>query len=401
MERDNRPLAGVRVLDVATFVAAPYCAALLGEFGAEVIKVEKPGEGDPLRRFGTPVDGGDTLVWLSEARNKKSVTLDLRRPRGAALFKRLAAVSDVVCENFRPGTLERWGLGYDDLRAVNEALVMLRVSGYGQTGPYRDRPGFARTAHAFGGLSHLAGMPDGPPVTPGSTTLADYMSGLYGAFGVLVALRARDATGRGQVIDVALYESVFRVLDELAPAYHRSGFVRQRLGPRTVNAAPHSHYPCADGEWVAIACTSDKMFARLAGVIGRPELAADDALGRVAARCERIDEVEKIVSDWTAALTHDEVLRRCLAGEVPCAPINSIAAIFADPQFAARQNLVALDDPRAGEIVVPGVVPRLTGTPGAIDSLGPALGAHNREVYGGLLGLDEREISGLESEGVI
>ncbi|MCH7932069.1 MAG: CoA transferase [Proteobacteria bacterium] len=395
------PLAGVRVLDVATFVAAPYCAALLGEFGAEVIKVEKPGEGDPLRRFGTPVDGGDTLVWLSEARNKKSVTLDLRRPRGAALFKRLAAVSDVVCENFRPGTLERWGLGYDDLRAVNEALVMLRVSGYGQTGPYRDRPGFARTAHAFGGLSHLAGMPDGPPVTPGSTTLADYMSGLYGAFGVLVALRARDATGRGQVIDVALYEAVFRVLDELAPAYHRSGFVRQRLGPRTVNAAPHSHYPCADGEWVAIACTSDKMFERLAGVIGRPELAAADALGRVAARCERIDEVEKIVSDWTVALTHDEVLRRCLAGEVPCAPINSIAAIFADPQFAARQNLVALDDPRAGETVVPGVVPRLTGTPGAIDSLGPALGAHNREVYGGLLGLDEREISGLESAGVI
>jgi succinyl-CoA:(S)-malate CoA-transferase subunit A/succinyl-CoA:(S)-malate CoA-transferase subunit B len=402
MGADDRPLAGVRVLDLATFVAAPYCAAVLGEFGAEVIKVEKPGEGDPLRRFGTPAaDGGDTLMWLSEARNKKSITLDLRRPEGARVLKRLAAVADVVCENFRPGTLEAWGLGYDDLGAVNGGLIMLRISGYGQTGPYRERPGFARTAHAFGGLAYLSGMPDGPPVTPGSTTLADYMSGLYGALGVLLALRARDASGRGQVIDIGLYEPILRVLDELAPAYQRTGFVRQRMGPRTVNAAPHSHYPCADGGWVAIACTTDKMFARLAEVMGRPELADDDAFGRAAVRCERIDEIERIVTEWTVRLERDEVLARCLEGGAPCAPINSIADIFADPQVAARGNLARVRDPRAGEVVVPSVVPRLTATPGGIASLGPTLGAHNREVYGGLLKMSDDEIAKLEEAGVI
>ncbi len=401
MEPDSRPLAGVRVLDLATFVAAPYCAAVLGEFGAEVIKVEKPGEGDPLRRFGTPAADGDTLVWLSEARNKRSITLDLRRPDGARVLRRLAAVSDVVCENFRPGTLEAWGLGYDELCAVNQGLIMLRISGYGQTGPYRERPGFARTAHAFGGLAHLSGMPDGPPVTPGSTTLADYMSGLYGALGVLLALRARDASGRGQVIDIGLYEPIFRVLDELAPAYARSGFVRERMGPRTVNAAPHSHYPCADGTWVAIACTTDKMFARLATVMGRPELAHDDSFGRAAARCDRIDEIERIVGGWTAGLARDEVLARCLEGGAPCAPINSIADIFADPQVAARGNLARVTDPRAGEVVVPSVVPRLSATPGEIASLGPALGAHNREVYGELLGMSDDEIAALAAAGVV
>ena len=401
MERVRRPLSGIRVLDAGTFVAAPYCCAVLGEFGAEVIKVEKPGEGDPLRRFGTPTECGDTLVWLSEARNKRSITLDLRRPEGATVFRRLVAVSDVVCENFRPGTLEAWGLGYDALKPVNEGLIMLRISGFGQTGPDRDRPGFARIAHAFGGLSYLSGMPDGPPVTPGSTTLADYTSGLYGALGVLLALRARDATGIGQVIDVGLYESVFRMLDELAPAYHRSGFVRERMGPRTVNAAPHSHYACADGKWVAIACTSDKMFERLAKVMGRPELADDDAFGRVAARCRRIDEIETIVSGWTAGLTRDEVLARCLEGGAPCAAINSIADIFAEPQFAARGNLARVADRRAGEVVVPSVVPRLTATPGEITSLGPALGAHNREVYGGLLAMADDEIEALEAAGVI
>ena len=401
MKADRRPLEGVRVLDAGTFVAAPYCAAVLGEFGAEVIKVEKPGEGDPLRRFGTPTDCGDTLMWLSEARNKKSITLDLRAPEGAAVFRRLVALSDVVCENFRPGTLETWGLGYDDLSAVNEGLIMLRISGYGQTGPYRERPGFARVAHAFGGLAYLSGMPDGPPVTPGSTTLADYMSGLYGALGVLLALRARDATGRGQVIDIGLYESVFRVLDELAPAYHGGGFVRERMGPRTVNAAPHSHYACSDGGWVAIACTTDKMFARLAKVMGRPELADDGAFGRVAARCRRIDEIERIVSEWTGGLMRDAVIARCLEGGVPCAPINSIADIFAEPQFAARGNLAHVADARAGEVVVPSVVPRLTATPGEITGLGPALGAHNREVYGGLLGMADDDVAALETAGII
>ena len=222
---EKLPLHGVRVIDLATFIAGPFTAAILSEFGAEVIKVEQPGLGDPLRKFGSPSARGDGYTWLSEQRNKKSVTLDLRQPDGAALFKRLVAEADILCENFRPGTMEKWGLGPDELKAVNPGLVLVRISGYGQTGPYKDRPGFARIAHAFGGLTHLTGVPDGPPLTPGSTSLADYISGLYGAVGALLALRSREEAG-GQVIDIALYESIFRVLDEMAPLYAATGFVR-------------------------------------------------------------------------------------------------------------------------------------------------------------------------------
>ena len=297
------PLEGIRVLDIATFIAVPFTAAVLGEFGAEVIKIEQPGGGDPLRRFGTPTEAGDTLVWFSEARNKTSITLDLRRPEGAALFKRLAAVTDIVCENFRPGTLERWGLGWEVLSAINPRLILLRITGYGQTGPYRDRPGFARIAHAFGGLTHLAGMPDGPPVTPGSTSLADYGSGLYGAIGVLLALRSRDLTGRGQIVDIALYDSMFRCLDELAPAFARYGIVRDREGLSTRNACPHGHFPTRDGHWVAIACTSDRIFARFAAVIGRPELAAPDRYGPVGHRLADRAAVDRIVGPRRTAAT--------------------------------------------------------------------------------------------------
>ena len=399
---DALPLAGIRVLDIATFIAAPYCAAILGEFGAEVIKVEKPGAGDPFRAFGTPSDRADsTLAWLSEARNKKSITLDLGRPEGAQLFLRLVAESDVVCENFRPGTLESWGLGYDALKAVNPGLILLRVSGYGQTGPDRAQPGFARIAHAVGGLSHLAGLPGGIPVTPGSTSLADYLAGLYGAVGVLLALRAREHGGSGQVIDTALTESVFRVLDEIAPAYAKTGFVREAMGAGTVNVCPHGHYPTADGKWVAIACTNDKMFARLAAVMGRGELAEPGRFGTVAARLAARQEVDGLVAAWTGGQARAAVLARCRDGAVPCGPINTIADIFADPQFAARRVLETIVDPEAGEMVVPGVLPRLSETPGRIASLGPALGASNAEIYGVRLGLDAETIAALKEKGVV
>ncbi|MBF0305419.1 MAG: CoA transferase [Alphaproteobacteria bacterium] len=393
------PLAGVRVLDAATFIAAPYCAAILSEFGAEVIKVESP-DGDPFRRFGTPTGrDGDSLAWLSEARNKRSVTLDLRRPQGADLFRRLVAVSDVVCENFRPGTLEKWGLGWESLKALKPGLVMLRVSGYGQTGPYRDRPGFARIAHAVGGLSNLAGLPGGTPVTPGSTSLADYMSGLQGAVGVLLALRHRDQTGEGQMIDVALYESVFRVLDELAPAFAMTGKVREREGSGTLNACPHGHFETEDQRWVAIACTNDKMFARLCEAMARPDLATRWA--KVADRLAERQAVDATVAAWTAALPLDAVMSRCLAAEVPCGPLNTIADIFADPHYAARENLARLSEPGLGEVVIPNVLPRLSATPGRIDHLGPALGEGNRAIYGDLLGLDADEIARLREAGVI
>jgi len=395
------PLAGVRVLDIATFLAAPFAGTVLADFGAEVIKVEQPGEGDPLRRFGTPTRAGDTLVWLSEARNKKSITLDLRTREGADVFRRLVRVSDVVLENFRPGTLERWGLGFEALRAVNPGLVMLRISAYGQTGPMRDKPGFARIAHAFGGLTALAGEADGPPVVPGSTSLADYISGMWGALGVLLALRVRERTGKGQVIDVALYESIFRLLDELAPAYAMTGFVRERMGADTVNAVPHSHYRTAGGDWVAIACTSDKMFERLAAAMGRPQLAASPDFATSAARVERRGEVNRMVAGWVGGLSTAEVLRLCEEWQVPCGPVNSIADIFRNPQFRARGNLLEVEDPRAGPLVLPAPVPQLSETPAEFRSAGPALGAHTAEVLSRLLGLDGEALRELARAGAI
>ena len=402
MSENDLPLSGVRVLDVATFIAAPYCTAILGEFGAEVIKVEQPGSGDPFRRFGTPTGRADsTLAWLSEGRNKRSVTLNLRAGEGADLFRRLVAKSDVVCENFRPGTLEKWGVGWETLSALNPGLIMLRISGYGQTGPYKDRPGFARVAHAVGGLSNLAGMPGETPVTPGSTSLADYMSGLYGAVGVLLALRHRDRTGRGQYIDIGLYEAVFRMLDEMAPVYGRTGKVRGREGAGTANACPHGHFQTRDNRWVAIACTTDKMFGRLAGAMGKPELASAGRYGQQSRRLAARDAVDALVGRWVGSLSLDEVMEICLAHEVPSGPLNTIADIFADPHFKARGNLVTIDDPEVGEVVVPSVIPRLSETPGRIAHLGPALGDANEDVLGNLLGLSGEEIARLRDAKVI
>jgi crotonobetainyl-CoA:carnitine CoA-transferase CaiB-like acyl-CoA transferase len=402
MSQTPLPLAGIRVLDVATFIAAPYAAAILGEFGAEVIKLEQPGKGDTFRHFGSITErDGDSLMWLSEARNKTSITLDLRQTEGKELFLKLVAQSDVVAENFRPGTLEKWGLGWEELSKVNPGLILLRISGYGQTGPYRDRPGFARIAHAFGGLSYLAGLPGGVPVTPGSTSLADYMSGLYGAIGVLVALRHRDATGQGQMVDLALYEPVFRALDEIAPAFAMFGKQREREGAGTVNACPHGHFRCGDGAWIALACTTDRMFARLCEAMGRPELAQDGVWGLLRRRLAERSAVDALVTAWTEARGRDEVMRLCLEFEVPAAPLNSISDIFADPHFQARDNLVSVDDDVLGEVVVPGVVPKLSASPGRVDHLGPRLGDGNDRIYGGLLGLSEADIAALKAKGVV
>ena len=396
------PLAGVRVLDVSTFIAAPYATSILGEFGAEVIKVERPDGGDPFRYFGTPTDRPDsTLAWLSESRNKKSITLDLRHAEGRALFLKLAAKSQVVAENFRPGTLEKWRLGPDQLMAVNPRLVLLRVTGYGQTGPYKDRPGFARVAHAVGGLTHLSGLPGETPVTPGSTSLADYIAGLHGAIGALVALRHAEATGKGQVIDIALYESIFRVLDEIAPAYAMTGVVRAPEGTGTLNACPHGHFPTGDGKWVAIACTTDKMFARLCEAMGAAGAGLKAHYGEQRARLAARAEVDRRVAAWTGSLKRDALMETCLAHEVPAGPINTIADIFADPQFQARGDLVRMMLPDLGEVVVPAVLPKLSATPGEIRSLGPRLGEHNDEVYGNLLGLAAGEIDRLKKAGVV
>ncbi len=392
-------LDGVRILDIATFVAAPFCGTILADLGADVIKIEQPKIGDALRQFGTLTECGDSLVWLSESRNKRTVTLDLRKPAGAEMFRKLAAQADVILENFRPGTLEKWGLGFEALSKINPRLIMLRISAYGQTGPLRHEPGFARIAHAFAGLSWLAGEADGPPVVPGSTSMADYVSGMWGAIGVLAALRARERTGRGQSIDIGLYESVFRLLDEIAPAYAKYGTVRERMGADTVNVVPHSHYRTATGEWVALACTSDKMFERLANAMGRPELALEYPTSAI--RVANRNLVNSIVAEWMASHALKDVIEKTRTGGVPCAQIYSIKEIFEEPQYKARQNLLKIHDERVGELVLPAALPRMSETPPVFRHAGRALGADNEEVYAELLGLD-REALRLHTEaGVI
>jgi crotonobetainyl-CoA:carnitine CoA-transferase CaiB-like acyl-CoA transferase len=394
-------LAELRVLDISTFVSAPFAAACLAEFGAEVLKIEKPGEGDSLRQLGTRSETGDSYFWLSEARNKKCITLDLRKPRGADLFRRMVNKADVVIENFRPGTLEKWGLGFADLLALNPGLVMLRISAYGDKGPKSQLPGFARIAQAYAGLTYLVGQPDTPPLIAGSTTLADYISGLYGAYGVLIALRVRERTGRGQYIDIGLHDGIFRFLDEIACVYDKSGTVRERMGTETPSSTPHSHYPTKDGKWVAIACTNDKMFERLASVMEQPDLALPDQYGPKPRRLEARAHINQLVSDWTSTFARDEVIRRCSEGDVPCGPVNSIAEIFSEEQFWVRDTLIRIRDDRIGDLAVPGVVPRLSETPGKIHHLGRAVGENNAEIFREWLEIEETELDALRSEGVV
>lgn len=401
-ETAKLPLAGIRVLDASTFIAGPSCAALLGEFGAEVIKVEHPNGGDPLRRLGTDIGTGtESLLWLNEGRNKRSVTLNLGKERGAQMFRDMAAKADVVIENFRPGTFDKWGLSFETLRAANQGLIMLKVSGYGQDGPYRDLPGFARIAHAVSGLSHLTGEVGGAPLTPGSTSLADYMSGLYGVIGVMMALRSRDGSGQGQMIDVALYESVFRALDEIAPAHAMTGTVRGRQGIHTINACPHGHFKCSDGKWVAIACTNDKMFDRLAVAMGQPELTTAERYQTVQSRLTDADAVNHIVQSWAGALTQAEVQAACNTGEVPCGAVMSIEDIANDPQYAARKTLTDMMVEGVGMLPFPSPLPRLSETPGQLNALGPKLGEANAQIYGDLLGLSPSDLDGLQKDGII
>ena len=397
-----RPLDGVRVIDVGNFLAGPYAASVLGEFGADVVKVEHPDGGDPMRRFGTATSRPDaTLKWLSESRNKRSVTIDLLQSEGVALFLKLVAKSDVLIENFRPGTMESWGLTWDMLHEANPKLVMLRVTGYGQTGPYRRRSGFAHIAQAFGGLNYLAGFPGETPVLPGTVPLGDYIASLFGAIGVMIALREAEQHGRGQVIDVGIYEAVFRVLEEIAAAYGLHGTVREREGSGSFVACPHGHFRTKNDKWIAIACTTDKMFERLAVAMGRPELSSASQYGGQRKRLAERDTVNQIVGDWVASLDRPEVLARCLAEEVPVGKVNSIADIFGDEHFRARGNLPHVHAAELGEVVMPGVIPLLSATPGRITNVGPRLGNATVDVLTDLLGMNAEEIRQLRQRRVV
>ena len=395
---EGGPLAGVRVLDLGTVVAGPFMATLLADFGAEVIKVELPGRGDTLRQIG-PVRAGTSLWFAADARGKQSVTLDLRRPEGRDLLLRLVTVVDVLVENFIPGTLDGWGLDAATLHAANPRLIVARASGYGQTGPYRRRPGYDRVGVAFGGLWHITGLPDGEPIRPG-TSLADYLTGTFGAFGIMMALYHRDARGgAAQEIDASLFESVFRVMEHTAVHYHLDGQVRDRTG-NAGPAVPSGAFRTRDGRWLALVVAEDRMYARLMRAIGRPDLAADpryvDAPGRATDR----EPIEAAIRDWVAAHDAGEALAVLHAAEIPAAETTTIADIFADPHYAAREAIATVEDPALGIVRMQGVTPKLSATPGSIRRGAPLLGEHNAEIFGGLLGLPADELARLADAGV-
>jgi len=382
----HRPLAGVRVLEMGALIAGPFCAKILAEFGADVVKIEPPGTGDPLRKW-RYVENGTSLWWHVQSRNKRSVAADLRTADGQAIARALAVRADILVENFRPGTLEGWNLSYESLAAANPGLVMVRISGYGQTGPYRERPGFGVIGEAVGGLRYVTGTPDRPPSRVG-ISIGDTLSALYGVIGALVALESRRGTGRGQVVDVALYEAVFSVMESMLPEFDRFGAVRERTGSILPGIAPTSAYRCADGTFVLIAANGDSIFQRLCRAIGRDDLAADAALAHNDGRAARQQWLDGEIEQWTSARSPDDVVAAMQAADVPASRIYTVRDIVTDAQFAAREMIrhVRLDD--GTDLAVPGVVPRLSATPGGIDGGGPRLGEHTDDVlrelgYGG------------------
>jgi len=397
----NMPLEGVRVVEMGSFLAGPFCGQLLADFGAEVIKVEPPGKGDPMREWGRHRKEGKTLWWPIIARNKKSVTLNLREAEGQELARRLIAEAGVVVENFRPGTLERWGLGYDDLSETNPALVMVRVSGYGQTGPYRDQAGFGSIGESMGGIRHVTGFPDRPPPRVG-ISLGDSLAATFGALGAVTALYNRDARGgRGQIVDVGIYEAVLALMESTIPEYALAGHVRGRTGAILPFVAPSNTYPTSDGDYVVIGANADTVFARFAKAIGHPEWAESERYATHNARGENQEELDEMISAWTGEHPADEVLETMREASVPAGKLFTAKDMLEDPHYEARENVVTVEDPEMGPFPMQNVVPRLTETPGKVRWTGPALGQHNDEVFGELLKLSEEEQTGLRERGVV
>jgi crotonobetainyl-CoA:carnitine CoA-transferase CaiB-like acyl-CoA transferase len=394
------PLTGIRVLDAGTVLAAPVACTMLGDFGAEVVSIELPGVGDLIRaRAAQP--GGRTLQWVQEARNKKSITLDLHQSRGRDLLHRLIPHFDVLVTNFRPATLDRWELAPRILEERYPRLVGLFVSGYGQTGPYRNRGAFDRTASAFAGVTAASGMPEGPPVRAGFA-LIDYMTAYLGAFGVMLALYERDtASGKGQMIDLALYESAFRATEDAYIDFSVNETVRARSGNRNPHIAPADDFHTADGKEVSVHAGSDSLFRRLANVMRRDDLAQDRRFSTYQERLENQDELYAEIAAWAAGMSAERLIAVLSDADVPAAGVLDMAAISKDQHYRQREKLFTTTDSEFGELEMVNVIPRLSRTPGSIESLGPVLGAHNQEVYGGWLGLDPAMLESLEREGVI
>ncbi len=392
------PLHGIRVLELAQIVAGPFCGTLMAEFGADVIKTEMPGKGDDLRRLGPGED--DRSYWFAvDNRGKRVMTLDLRTAEGQAIVRRLVPLSDVVLENFRPGVLEGWGLGWGALHRLNPRLVMARITAFGQTGPLRQGPGFAAIASAFGGTWYVYGHADRPPARP-TPVYPDYLTGLFTAFGVMAALRHRDATGEGQWIDAALYESAFRILEYTPTLYGRQGKVRER-GVLQHAGWPGGAFETKDGRWIVFTTPAQHLFERLCAMIGRPDWPKDPRFATHAARDTHMPEVLEAMDRWFAARPFDEAAGALQAHDVPFSPIMSMADIFADPHYRAREAIIDVPAGTLGAFPQPAVVPRLSLTPGRVTHAGPNLGQHTEEILTGLLGLSDAEIAALRREGVI
>ena len=394
-----KPMQGVRVLELGTLIAGPFCTRILGEFGADVIKVESPDGGDPLRQW-RKLHQGTSLWWSVQARNKKSLTANLKHPEGLAIVRRLAAEADIVVENFRPGVLEKLGLGWDVLSAANPGLVMVRLSGFGQTGPYKDRPGFGAIGESMGGLRYITGFPDRPPVRTG-ISIGDSIAALWAAIGGLMALRHREVNGGvGQVVDVALYEAVFAMMESMVPEFDVAGFVRERTGNIMPGITPSNTHTTRDGRHIIIGGNGDAIFKRLMLAVGRPDLADDPGLASNAGRDLRAIELYGVIDAWVAARDGDCVLAALEAAEVPASSVYSVADMFRDAQFAARGMLEQATLPDGTPMRIPGVVPRLTETPGSTEWLGPGLGEHTDELLAGL-GYKPERIAALRADGAI
>ncbi len=393
------PLSDVRVVEMGQLLAGPFCGQLLGDFGAEVIKVEPPGHGDPMRDWGREKPHGKSLWWPILSRNKKSVTLNLRSQQGQRLARRLIATADVLVENFRPGTLERWGLGPGELWRGNPGLIITRVTGYGQSGPYAARAGFGSIGEAMGGIRYVTGDPDKPPSRAG-ISLGDELAGMFAALGTLVALHARQRTGRGQIVDAALYEAVLAMMESVLPEWEVAGYQRERSGSTLLNVAPSNVYPTLDAP-VLIAANQDSVFRRLAVAMKKPELASDERYATHGARGAHAEELDELIADWTGPQESRPLLETLHAGGIPAGLIYRAADMLADPHFRARQAIIRMVHPEFGDFPMHNVFPRLSASPGAVQTLGPELGQHNHEVFAKLLGLGTDELSDLAAHGIV
>ncbi len=388
------PLAGIRVLELGQLIAGPFCGQLLGDMGAEVIKIEAPGSGDPMREWGQ----GLPVWWPVIARNKKCITLNLRSATGQQLLRQLVAKADILIENFRPGTMEKWGVGYEVLAEINPGLIMVRVSGFGQTGPYAQRAGYGSIGEAMGGIRYLAGYPDRPPSRVG-LSIGDSLAASYGCMGALAALHHRERTGRGQVVDSAIYEAVLAMMESTVPEFTQAGVIRERSGSILPKIAPSNVYPTADGQDVLIGANQDSVFQRLCEAMERAELAVDPRYATHTARGEHQGELDELIAAWSVQYTADELLARMEQHGVPAGRIYRVPEMLADPQFQARESIVPVAHPEFDALQMQNTFPRFSETQGEIRWPGPGLGEHNAQVYGELLGLDAEQLSTLAANG--